>query len=80
MASTGKIAEVLFENALETYDHQMQLADMTDNFKPDPGMFQNSNNVVWRPTQQHAPVIEGFDLTGQEQDIIEETLQCLTSS
>ena len=73
MASTGKIAEVLFENALETYDHQMQLADMTDNFKPDPGMFQNANNVVWRPTQQHAPVIEGFDLTGQEQDIIEET-------
>lgn len=73
MASTGKIAEVLFENALETYEHQMQMADMVDNFKPDSGSFQNADNAIWRPTQQHAPVIEGFDLTGQEQDIIEET-------
>lgn len=73
MASTGKIAEVLFENALEEYDHQNSLLNMTDNFKPDPGTFQNAGNAIWRPVQQHAPVIEGFDLTGQEQDIIEET-------
>lgn len=73
MASTGKIAEVIFENALEEYDHQTSLADMTDNFRPDPGNYQNAGNAIWRPVQQHAPVIEGFDLTGQEQDIIEET-------
>lgn len=73
MAETGKIAEVMFEAVLETYDHQMQLAEMTDNFKPDPGNFQNAGNAIWRPVQQHAPIIEGFDLTGDEQDIIEET-------
>lgn len=73
MAQAGKIAEVLFENALETYEEQNQLVNKTDVFTPDSGDMQNSNNVIWRPVEQHAPVIEGWDLTGQEQDIIEET-------
>ncbi len=73
MASTGKIAEVLFENALKTYEEQNQLVKKTDVFKPDSGTMQNSNNVIWRPVQQHAPILEGWDLTGQEQEIIEET-------
>lgn len=73
MASTGKIAEVLFEKTLETYEHQMQLLDLVDHFEPSSSDMQNANNVVWRPVQQHAPVIEGWDLTGQETDIIEET-------
>jgi hypothetical protein len=34
---------------------------------------QNSGNTIWRPVQQHRPVLSGFDLTGQEQGIIEET-------
>ena len=71
--ASGKIAEVLFENALDTYEDQMMLVDKTDVFTPDPGTMQNANNVVWRPVQQHAPVIEGWSLSGQEQEIIEET-------
>lgn len=73
MANTGKIAEVLFENMLETYEEQNQLIRKTDVFTPDPGTMQNSGNFIWRPVEQHAPIIEGWDLTGQEQDIIEET-------
>mgnify|MGYP003646913085 FL=1 len=73
MADTGKIAEVLFENALETYEHQMQLVDLTTVFTPDAGDMQNSGNFVWRPKQQHAPILDGWDLTGQETGIIEET-------
>ncbi|MFW0778455.1 MAG: P22 phage major capsid protein family protein [Rickettsiales bacterium] len=73
MATTGKIAEVLFENALETYEHQMQMLDLVEVFNPNSADMQNANNVVWRPVQQHAPVLDGWDLTGQETDIIEET-------
>lgn len=73
MANTGKIAEVFFENALETYEHQMQLVNNVSYFEPDAATMQNANNFVWRPVQHHAPIIEGWDLTGQEQDIIEET-------
>lgn len=73
MATTGKIVEVLFENAIETYEHQMQLIDLCQFEQPDPARLQNADNVIWRPVQQHAPVISGWDLTGNEQDIIEET-------
>lgn len=73
MADSGKIAEVLFENVLETYEEQNQLIDKTDVFTPDAGTMQNSDNVIWRPVEQHAPILEGFDLDGQEQGIIEET-------
>jgi hypothetical protein len=71
--STGKIAEVMFEKAKETYEHQDMLLDLTDFHEPGGGDLQNAGNVVWYPVQQHAPVIEGWDLSGQETGIIEET-------
>lgn len=73
MATTGKVVEVLFEKTKETYEHQMQLLDLTMYEQPEPGRMQNSDNVIWRPLQQHAPIISGWDLAGQETDIIEET-------
>ena len=73
MSSTGKIVEVMFESALETYETQDMMLPLTNFFEPDAGSMQNSGNFVWRPTQQHAPIIDGWDLTGQETDIIEET-------
>ena len=73
MASTGKIAEVMFDKALDTYEHQERLLSLTSFMRPDSENMQNSGNVIWQPVQQHAPIIEGWDLTGQETDIIEET-------
>lgn len=73
MANSGKIAEVLFEQQLETYEEQNQLITQADVFTPDPGQMQNAGNFIWRTKQQHAPIIEGWDLSGKEQDIIEET-------
>jgi hypothetical protein len=71
--STGKIAEVLFDKVLDTYEHQLQMLEMCDYFAPDSGDMQNASNFVWRPVQQHAPIIEGWDLSSQETGIIEET-------
>lgn len=71
--STGKIAEVIFEKYLETYEHQMMMVDLVDVFKHNSADMQNAGNVIWRPVQQHRPVLKGWDLTGQEQGIIEET-------
>lgn len=75
--TAGKIAEVLFENALETYEEQDMMLPLTSFFEPDGGDMQNAGNVVWRPVQQHAPILTGFDLTGQETGIIEETYPAL---
>lgn len=71
--STGKIAEVVFENALETFESQQDLLSMVDFWVPDAGDLQNASNFVWRPVQQHAPIISGWDMTGLETGIIEET-------
>lgn len=71
--TSGKIAEVLFEEALETYEHQDMMLPITSFMEPDGADMQNAGNVIWRPVQQHAPVIAGWDLTGLETGIIEET-------
>lgn len=75
--ATGKIAEVLFEKTKESYEQQMQLLNLTSYEQPDAANMQNSGNVIWRPVQQHAPIIDGFDLTGEETGIIEETYPAL---
>lgn len=72
MAQTAKIAEVMFEKALESYQDQMQLINLCSFIEPDGSDMQNSDNVIWRPVEQHAPVLTGWDLTGQEGEIIEE--------
>ena len=73
MASTGKVVEVLFESTIETYENQDMMLDLVDFYKPDPADMQNADNFVWRTAQQHAPILTGWDMTGQEQEIIEET-------
>ncbi|KZX73376.1 hypothetical protein A3717_24485, partial [Alcanivorax sp. HI0013] len=77
MASTGKTVEILLENAIETFEEQDYMLDKVDFQEPDPADMQNAGNVVWRSVEQHAPIINGWDLTGNEQDIIEETYPSL---
>ena len=71
--TTGKIAEVLLEQSVEGYEHQDKMLDLVSFNQPDGAMLQNSGNVIWTPKQQHAPIIDGFDVTGKETGIIEET-------
>lgn len=75
--STGKIAEVLFEKTKEMYEHQLDMVEMTNFHQPDGGTMQNTGNFIWYPIQQHAPIITGWDLSGQETGIIEETYPAL---
>ena len=71
--STGKTVEVLFEQALETFETQDSMLDRVSLFTPDASTMQHGDNFIWRPVEQHAEIIEGWDLTGLESDIIEET-------
>jgi hypothetical protein len=73
MAITGKIAEVMFSEVLDTYNAQDQLLGLVSYKEPSASEMQNANNVMWRPWQQHRPTFKGWDAVGQEQDIIQET-------
>ena len=70
--TTGKTVEIIFENAVETYEHQDSMLDLVSFNQPDPKKMQNADNVIWQDVQQHAPIISGWDLTGEETGIIEE--------
>lgn len=72
--TTGKIAEVMFGEYVEKWKKQAVMLDLVDGDFMDPGDLQNAGNTVWYPIEQHRPILDGFDLTGQEQDIIEETV------
>lgn len=71
--TTGKIAVVMFENFLDTFESQQSLLPMTKHWLPSAADLQNAGNQIWRTVDQHAPVIEGWDLSGQETGIIQQT-------
>ena len=70
--STAKAIEVLYENAIDQYQQRTHMLNLTMHFTPDPGDYQNSNNIIWRPLEQHAPIKEGWDMTGNFGDVIEQ--------
>jgi hypothetical protein len=70
--TSGKIAIQMFEDWLETYQTQKMLLPLVNHWIPDAADLQNAGNQIWRPVQQHAPVIEGWDLTDDETGIIQQ--------
>ena len=72
MATAAKIAEVLFENALETVESQQKLVDLTTFMPYDAKTMQRSGNVVWRTVRGRANSISGWDVTGEETPTIRE--------
>jgi hypothetical protein len=72
--TSQKIALALMENAIETFESQqgfLPYVELIDGVSA--AGLQNSNNVAWRPVQQHAPDISGWDVTGLETGIIQES-------
>jgi hypothetical protein len=72
-STTGKTIILMLEDAMETFENQDLLLPMVDFYQPTSADMQNAGNFVWRPVDQQAPIISGWDLTGQETGIIEET-------
>jgi len=70
---TGKIAIVMFENFLQTFESQQSLLPLVKHWVPDAADLQNAGNQLWRPYDQHAPIIAGWDLNGLESGIIQQT-------
>lgn len=75
--NSGKIAEVIFEQVVETHEEQTQMLGLVDSFTAASSSLQNAGNYVWRPAQMHRPVLEGWDMTGQDQGVIEEIYPAL---
>lgn len=70
---SGKIAIVMFDEWLKTFESQQSMLPLVNHWIPNAADLQNAGNQLWRPYDQHAPIIEGWDLTGQETGIIQQT-------
>lgn len=68
----GQIRTVyaLWDEILQTYETQMDMLDMVELVIPDAAEMQNAANGIWRRVRQHRPSQRGWDLTGNETDII----------
>jgi len=71
--SAGKLAVVIFDEWLETFESQQMLLDKVYHWVPEPGNMQNASNFIWRSVEQQSPVLVGWDLTGDQQEIIQQT-------
>lgn len=71
--TAGKMAEVMFENYVEVFEHSDTMLDLVTVETPSPATMQNTNDVSWKSVEQLAPIIEGWDLVGKEQSILEQT-------
>lgn len=74
MAATGKKVAMFFDKIVDTYENQSSLLSKVSYFHPDDADMQNSGDVAWQSVKQHAPIIDGFNVTGLATDIIQETV------
>lgn len=71
-SNTLKKVVSFFDEVLEQTNKNMSYASTVKVDTVAPGELQHSNNIVWRNVEQQAPVIDGWDLTGQETGVIEQ--------
>jgi hypothetical protein len=77
VSSTGKTAINMLESYKETYDEQDSMLDLVSFNEPDGGSLQDAGNFVWKNVEQHRPVISGWDVSNEQQGIIQETYPCV---
>lgn len=73
MLSTAKGISIMFDEICEIWDANNIMARQADVIDFDAPLMQNSNNTVWRQTEQQAPVKEGWDMTGEFGGVLQQS-------
>lgn len=63
--------EAFFDKVVQTMNEDFTMARRVNVDSINPADQQVANNTYWRNVEQESPILEGFDLSGQETDIIE---------
>lgn len=69
---TAKTLIAYFDKTLEQMNQDTTMSRRVDVDTIDGSALQNANNIYWRNVEQQSPVLNGWDLTGQETGIIEQ--------
>jgi len=54
--STGKVVEVLLEQAIETFETKDSMLDKVSSYQPDADVMQNGDNFIRRPIEQQETI------------------------
>src|SRR6056297_2264475 len=71
-SNTAKTLVTYFDKSVEQLNKDTTMARRVSVDTVDGASLQNANNIYWRNVEQQSPVIEGWDLSGQETEIIEQ--------
>jgi hypothetical protein len=69
---TAKTLVSYYDKVLEQLNKDTTMARRVEVDTVSGASLQNANNIYWRNVEQQSPVLEGWDLTGQETGIIEQ--------
>ncbi|CAH0528419.1 hypothetical protein CTH30272_02103 [Allocatenococcus thiocycli] len=67
----GQIVTLAIDEVIETVTNMTPMAQKVNKYTPPSADMQRSSNTIWMPVEQEAPTQEGWDLTGNESDILE---------
>lgn len=70
---SAKNIVAFYDKVLEQMNNDFTYAEASEVDTIAGDTLQNANNIYWRNVEQQAPVLTGWDLTGQETEIIEQT-------
>lgn len=70
---SAKNIVAFYDKVLEQMNNDFTYAQAAEVDTVAGDTLQNANNIYWRNVEQQAPVLTGWDLTGQETEIIEQT-------
>lgn len=69
---TLKTIIAFYDSALKQLNEDFTYAGLAEVDSIEPSRLQNANDIYWRNVEQQRPIIEGWDLTGQETGTIEQ--------
>lgn len=69
--SEGKMITYAKEEIVNVFKGIHHLTDMAQHYQPGGADLQRSNNQYWKPVQQQSNAQDGWDLTGQEDGVLE---------
>jgi len=71
----GALITYGIDEIVKVFEGVHTLTDMTQAYDPGAASLQRSANQYWKPIQQQAVVKEGWDLTGQQDGVLELSIQ-----
>lgn len=71
----GQLVTYAIDEMVEVFKGIHTLTDMTQNYDPGAGSLQRSANQYWKPVQQQSRTQSGWDLTGDQDGVLELSIQ-----